>query len=380
MKKLLLSGAVALAFAGSIANTVACDETELEHECTSWMVFSDYTGNNTNILHKNRDSVSKKLVVKTSAEGAARKWIALGSGDTNSGVNSSGLAGAMNSGEVSIDHTTDKSKKGTPSMLRVILDNCDTAAQAVAMLEKLVKDGDYYHENKGSIFFFIDPNEGYICEFTSKVFTSQVYKNGYAFRANIWQNHGMSQRSMNSINRHLDSSARAYIAYSGLNKILDKNGKITAFDMFELSRHCKMPENSPMKRSLCFKNTNSASTLEIDRQYPGVLSTGYFTVGHPRHTVYIPVPVGAEKFLPGMLDNSWATAAFQRLKKLGVNEALPGAWLEFEKTSMTKYLEAKEQARQLLDAGKRAEAVKLLNDTAMSIWIEAEKVLDLKSK
>ena len=376
MKKLLLLCAASLAFSG----VFAYDDAELEHECTSWMVFNDYTGNNTNILHKNRDSVSKKIVVRTSEAGAKRKWIALGSGDTNSGINSSGLAGAMNSGEVSIDHSTDKSKKGTPAMLRVILDNCDTAAQAVTMLEKLIKDGDYYHEHKGSIFFFMDTKEGYICEFTSKVFTSQLYKNGYAFRANIWQNHGMSQRSKNSLARHLDSSARAFIAYSNLNEILEKNGKITAFDMFELSRHSKMPDKSPLKRSVCFKNTNSASTLELDRQYPDVLSTGYFTLGHPRHTVYIPVPITADKFLPGMTDSSWAKAAFARLAKLGTHREVPAKWLEFEKTSMVKYQEAKAQARKLLDAGKRADAVKLINDAAMAIWAEAEKVLELNAK
>ena len=262
MKKFLLPGVVFLACLSSMAY----NDAELEHECTSWMVFNDCTGNNTNILHKNRDSVSKKLIVISSPAGAKRKWIALGSGDTNSGINTSGLAGAMNSGEVSMDTTTDKSKKGTPALLRVILDNCDTAAQAAAMLEKLIKAGDYYHANKGSIFFFMDTEEGYICEFTSKVFTSQVYKKGHAVRANIWQNPGMAQRSKNSLARHLDSSARAYIAYSGLNKIMAEKGKITAFDMFELSRHSKMPEKSPLKRSICFKHTNSASTLELDRQ------------------------------------------------------------------------------------------------------------------
>ena len=376
MKKTLFTVA-AISALTSFATVNVPDDPELEHECTSWMVFNDYTGNNTNILHKNRDSVSKKIVVRTSAAGAKRKWIALGSEDTNSGINSSGLAGAMNSGEVSIDHTTDRNKKGTPAMLRVILDNCDTAAQAVAMLEKLVKDGDYYHKNKGSIFFFLDTREGYICEFTSKVFSSQLYKNGYAFRANIWQNHGMSQRSTNSLARHLDSSVRAYIAYSGLNKILEKNGKITVFDMFELSRHCKMPENSPLKRSVCFKNTNSTSSLEVDRQYPDVLSTGYFTIGHPRHTVYIPVPITAEKFLPGMTDNTWAQNAFNRLAKLGTYSEVPAEWLEFEKSSMAKYLEAKAQARKLLDDGKRAEAIKLLNETAYKIWCGAEKLLNI---
>ena len=378
MKKFLLPGAVLLACFTTLSSSAAYSDAELEHECTSWMVFNDCTGNNTNILHKNRDSTSKKLIVLSSPAGAKRKWIALGSGDTNSGINSSGLAGAMNSGEVSIDHTTDKSKKGTPSLLRVILDNCDTAAQAAEMLEKLIKAGDYYHANKGSTFFFMDTKEGYICEFTSKVFTTQVYKNGHAVRANIWHNHGMAQRSRNSLGRHLDSSARAYIAFSGLNKIMDEKGKITAFDIFELSRHSKMPKDSPLKRSICFKHTNSASTLELDRQYPDVLSTGYFTVGHPRHTVYIPVPVVADKFLKGMTDNTWGAASFKRFNKLGLNEPLPEKWLEFEKTSMAKYLEVKEQARKLLDDGKRAEAVKLLNDTAMAIWNEEEKVLELK--
>ena len=129
MKKFLLPGVVFL----TCLSSMAYNDAELEHECTSWMVFNDCTGNNTNILHKNRDSVSQKLIVISSPAGAKRKWIALGSGDTNSGINTSGLAGAMNSGEVSIDHSTDKSKKGTPSLLRVILDNCDTAAQAAAM-------------------------------------------------------------------------------------------------------------------------------------------------------------------------------------------------------------------------------------------------------
>lgn len=362
-----------LAFgAGSAA---AQEDPELQHECTSWMVFSDLTKNNTNILHKNRDSMSKKILVLSSPAGNKRKWIALGSGETNSGINTSGLAGVMNSGEVCADHSNDKSKKGTPALLRVILDSCDTAAQAVETLEKLIKAGDYCHGTKGSTFFFMDTREGYVCEFTPKVFTVQAYKDGYTVRANIWMNHGMLARSRNSLARHLDSSARFYIAFAGLNEILNKNGRINAFDMFELSRHCQMPKKSPLRRSICFKHTNSASTLEVDRQYPDVLSTGYFTVGHPRHTVYIPVPVCAEKFLPGMSDNSWAEASFKRLSKCGLSAAIPAEWLEFEKTSMAEYQTAKARARKLLDAGKRADAVKLLNDTAMNIWRNAETLL-----
>ena len=41
--------------------------------CTSWMVFSDFTGNGTNILHKNRDSASRKVFISSNQPGAARR-------------------------------------------------------------------------------------------------------------------------------------------------------------------------------------------------------------------------------------------------------------------------------------------------------------------
>ena len=375
MKKLLLT----IAFSALLpaAGIFADDNPDFQHECTSWMVFSDLTGNNTNILHKNRDSVSRELAVTLSSAKAKYKWIALGSGDCNMGINIHGVAGVMNSGEPCDDHTTDKSKKSTPSLLRAVLESSETAAEAVKNLEKIVKSGDYYHSNKGSIFFLMDTKEGYICEFTIKNFTVQRYDRNYAVRANIWQNPGTQSLSRSSITRYLDSSARAYIAYSGLNKIIKEDGKITPPAIFNLSRHCEMPKESPLKRSVCCKNTNSTASLEIDRQYPGVLSTGYFTIGHPRHTVYVPVPVCTQKVLPKMADFTWGNAAFKRYDEKGLTSPLPKEWLDFEKNSFARYSEAKAGARKLLEAGKRAEAEKLLNDTAYQIWCEAEKLLNI---
>ena len=67
--------------------------------CTSWMVFSDLTKNGTNILHKNRDALSRKSCVIFSPKNSPRKWIAIGDGgQTAMGMTSTGLAGAMNSG------------------------------------------------------------------------------------------------------------------------------------------------------------------------------------------------------------------------------------------------------------------------------------------
>ena len=53
--------------------------------CTSWMVFSNLTGNKTNILHKNRDSASRKVYISFSSVNAKYKWISLGGHGTNMG-------------------------------------------------------------------------------------------------------------------------------------------------------------------------------------------------------------------------------------------------------------------------------------------------------
>ena len=358
--------------------------------CTSWMVFNDFTKNNTNILHKNRDSKEQRVAAYMSPAGAKRKWVAIGTiALTNAGVNASGLAGVMNSGEKTPDAPNPKDKKSTPALLRVILDSCDTAAQAVKKLEELVKAGDYYHNDSGSTFFFVDTKEGYICEFTTKFFTAQRFSNAYALRANIWQNHGMPSRARGTYKSYLHSSARAYIALSGLNAALDKHGKITVADIAELSRVCQIPGSEDKSwfsklfsseypnRAVCGKSTNSGCTIEIDLQYPDVLSGLYASIGNPRNTVYIPIPVCAEKYLPSMGTYAWSAASYKRGDKVGFEAPVPEEWLKFEADSRAKYAAAREQARKLLDNNKRAEAIKLLNTVACNIWKEAEALLKI---
>ena len=218
-----------LVFSGLCAALLLAIVPAESQGCTSWMVFSDFTRNGTHILHKNRDSNYNKIAAFISSPASPRKWISLGNTQTgvNSGVNTSGLAGAMNSGEPCIAPTTDRTKKSTPDMMRAILESCDTAKQAVAKLKSLVEAGDYWHGKSGSIFFFCDTKEGYVCEITAKHVTAQRYTRGYTVRANIWQNPNMYELSRNKIANHLNSSARAYMAIHLLNNALDAHKKIT---------------------------------------------------------------------------------------------------------------------------------------------------------
>lgn len=351
---------------------------ELPHECTSWMVLSDMTKNNTNILHKNRDALGRKSCVYLSSEKSPRKWVAVGSaGRVAMGMTASGLAGAMNNGELCINPHTDRTKKTPLIVLQHILDNCDTAAQAVDAMKALLDAGDYWYKDKGSIFLFLDTKEGYICEFTAKDFTAVKVTSGFEVRSNIWMNPGMQKVSRNTVSNYLDSAARMYRAFSGLNSIVDAKGKIELLDIFELSRSCKMPKGSSQGRSLCFGATNSAASMEIHREFPDVLSTIYATIGHPRHTVYVPVPVCVKQVLPEMQDGRWDAASWKHLSEHKMAAPLPEEWTRFEADSMATYKKAQEDARALLKQGKRTEAVKLLNDTASAIWKNAETLLGL---
>ena len=161
---LSMLAATALLTAGETSETATKGP---DHECTSWMIFSDLTGNNTNILHKNRDASSRTITVVTGSRGS-RRWIALGTRwkgtfHTCMALNTSGLAVAMNSGEPTHESTQVlkwKNGRGTALLAGDLIAGCDTAAQAVEMLKGFIEKKDYSHKKKGSIFFFTDPKEG----------------------------------------------------------------------------------------------------------------------------------------------------------------------------------------------------------------------------
>ena len=78
-----------------------------------------------------------------------------------------------------------------------------------------------------------------------------------------------------------------------------------------------------------------------------------------------------------MGDLKWANAAWKRYNKLTYAAAVPTEWTKFECDSVKKMNQAKENARQLLKSGKRAEAVKVMNTAAEAIWNEAAKLLNI---
>ena len=112
--------------------------------------------------------------------------------------------------------------------------------------------------------------------------------------------------------------------------------------------------------------------------FPDVLSTGFFLIGPLRHTILVPVPVCVEKYLPEMTDLRWSSAAWKRFDEMGFDAEVPPERKDFEGNMLVEYKTAQETAKKLLMAGKRAEAVGLLNGKARSIWKAAAELLAQK--
>ena len=344
------------------------------HECTSWMIFPDMTGENTVILHKSRDSQSRNVKVRLGNDGAKRNWIGMG-GDKGycMAVNSSGLAGVMNGGEKCTDNSTNKNGKSTPLILEAIISTCDTSAQAVDKLIDFLKKEDYQHGDKGSIFFFADPKEGYLVECTAHFWQVQKCNTGYVARANIWHLPGLEKYALTDYYTHAVESAREYAVRKALNEAFTARGKVDVMDILALSRKVDT-DNLFIRRSLCCSWTNSASTFVVDRDYPEVLTTAYLLVGCPRHTVLLPLPICIKELPEEMATVKLSSASYKRMNKDGVRADVPVEWLKFEEKSIAAYKKDLAAAKELMKKGKKSEAVKLLNDSFSKIWKDAKEL------
>ena len=76
-----------------------------------------------------------------------------------------------------------------------------------------------------------------------------------------------------------------------------------------------------------------------------------------------------------MQNGTWGKISYERLAELDFIAEIPAEWLNFESESRKKFDTALAEAEKFLDNGKKAEAVKLLNQTAMDIWQDAEKLI-----
>ena len=379
MKKKML---FTLLLGAALIPALPAAETEDNHECTSWVVMSDLTGGKSVLLHKNRDSKAswKTNLFVVKAEGGKHAWIGISNGpqkypSANTGVNDCGVAIAMNNGDESdAPPGPAKGGLGTPTMAKEALENCATAEEAVKFLHEVVKAKKYSHGKYGSIWVVADPNRAFIIENDTVRFVAHEVRSGFGIRANGWHFPEMTIYSYYAPKRLTNYARREFSVRRALFADGTKyNEPVTVEKMNAASRVDSIPED-PKCPPVCGKMTRSGCTVVIDREYPGVLTTLYAAFGHPRYTVYVPVPFVLDGIPVELTDDSFSNGVYARSDKK--TELLPQDKLaEFERELNKRQEEAVEQARAVLKkGGSKAEAAKILNEAFRQNWEAVKKL------
>lgn len=352
--------------------------TDSDHECTSWIVTPDLTGGKTMLLHKNRDADSVRICLRHGTGKNGEEWISVSdlNGGVNMGLNSKGVAVAMNSGDPSDGFFSRSGRMGTTAIAERIMKECSTAAESVEYLKKIVREKKYYHGKKGSIWFIADARESYVAEHDALRFAVHLVAGGFALRANSWYYPEMVMYSQWPVDVMINHRRRELAVRNSLFDFGTAYKKaVTVEKIAAASRVDTLPED-PKCYPPCGSRTNSAATIEIDCEYPEFLSTIYASFGPPRYTSYLPVPglLERDKIPEELMTLAFSSAVFAR-RDAG-KELLPQDELaRFERKMNKRHSAAVEAARKKLKAGgTKADAAKLLTAAFLRNWEDLRKL------
>ena len=351
------------------------------HECTSWAILPDLAAGNQLFLHKNRDTKIRKavLVHRPSSKGryGYLGFHDIGWVDVTMGMNSVGLAVTVNSGDDSDGWSV--CGMDTTTLGRIILENCKTADEAVAMLKKMIGNNAYMHGRSGSIWLLADKDCVYVAEHDAKRFSAQKYTSGAVIRANAWSLPDMIRYSRKEAKNIMNSRQREFAVKKALFDLgTQYNRPVTAEVIAGASRGDAVPE-LPQSAVPCGKRTVSAATFSIDREFPADLSTMYAVPGNPGYTFFIPVPLTINRVPDTLLNQKFSAAVYKNWaagKKIISDEKRA----EIEKKMNANHRAAREKARKLLrksfSESSRLEARKIMNAAFDENWKMLEPYIE----
>ena len=357
----------------------ATDVPKPKHECTSWVAMDNMTGGKSIIMHKNRDSRGRPLTIQRRAVPGRHSWIGNGPqyGFTpTQGINDRGVVVMMNSGDAMPEAENSQYGFGVTLACRIMLEECSTAEEAVALLRKIILSNANTHVECGSIWFIGDSKNVYIVENSNRNVVAKAVNSGFIARANAFHYPEMQIYSLRPYGQLVAHSRREFAVKDFLvNKKWRQNGVITALDIAESSRISKFTDGAKCSAP-CGRSTISATTFVIDKEYPELLSTAYMVFASPASSCYLPVPMTLQEIPEEILDGSYSMRSFKLMDKK--QPLLPADKLaELEKRLYARHAAAVEKVRKLLRTGTKhsvkADAAKILNDAFAENFKDIQK-------
>ena len=348
--------------------------TAAAEACTSWIIHRSCVKDGRMILQKCRDSRVDKLSadIRTAPDG--RRWMRIGTGDfyATFSMNDKGLVATMNDGDdLTVKHPGgEKLGIGTGDILRKVMFECDNAYDAAVIIRDYGRN--MRRNGRGGTLLVADPKRAFLIDVGPGYGEMKELTGGRVIISNCLHLPGIEEISRQKVGSLHSDRAREANVRAAL-KAEKVDGKYTPRGTIKVSR---MRCGKTIKEKFPFrKNSQGCVCFEIDGEFPAQLSTAYIALGPQQHTFYIPCPMALRQFPKQFGSGEWGDLALNFRKKAGDGHKLVGELFAFEDRIIPEYEQAREEARKLLRAGKRAEAEKLLNDLFDRYFAEAEKLL-----
>ena len=95
-------------------------------------------------------------------------------------------------------------------------------------------------------------------------------------------------------------------------------------------------------RQVCMKDTLASTLFVPDRMYPEYLSAAFVALGPPRHTIFLPVPMGVTALPVTLTDSRWGTRALKLAEKLSIDHPFVKEFEALEHRFITEFFETKD--------------------------------------
>ena len=338
--------------------------------CTSFTVLPGVSETGRMLLHKCRD---RKIVGRLDAnirsgENGVR-WMQIGfNGRATFAMSTRGVAMTSNTGNQLEGWLVPAKKRQSRNWsFDRIMAECPTAEDGIPLIKE-------NRRNPGGIYMIADAKRAFLVETGAGYGEQMEIPGGLLVVANEMHLPGIESRSAATGERVVMQRAREANTRAALQKTRNKDGKYTRRGMFAASRII-CGDTAKTKNVFC-KYSLTAVCFEIDDEFPAQLSTAYIALGPQRHTVYLPCPMALEQFPASFRDGSWADRALKLRKKVGNKNPYLPRIIALEDKLLKDYDRTREAARQLLRAGKTAEAKRLLDECFAAQFEAADKMMN----
>ena len=350
---------------------------------TSWIVKPAASTSDRMQLFSSRADKPLPRTIKVDAPKSAKQFKSMRFGDKDkgfafAGINSRGVAVAFtDAGPTTEKPNTPKNGEHIYTgsyAVDQILRHCKNAKQAVDMLNKAGQKG---YISGAMIFLIVDPDQAFIFEGSPRHKASYRLGLNYAVYTNVWKLPGMEDASVRVPKDFPIYAQREWVAKTGIIRARKGDRKVSVPEAIAVSRlNAADTKREDVAGAPSEKDSIDAYLFEIDKKHPGILSCVYVAMGPQRHTVYLPVPLGAIDALPSELVNGvWAPFGDAAAKKSTSETPVSDEIIEFERCMHQEFNDIRYKAAQLLAEGKTDEAKTLLRDTLKSQTREVLKFM-----